>query len=64
MAAVDSAVYWIEYSIRHAEAANIRPLSAEASWISHFMVDLYGALAVTLFAFGYCARFAVSYLKL
>lgn len=53
----DSAVYWIEYLIRYGKDANTRPVSADASWINHFMIDMFVALLTTVFVLWFCARF-------
>ncbi|XP_025411431.1 UDP-glucuronosyltransferase 2B1-like isoform X2 [Sipha flava] len=51
MSPSDSAVYWIEYLIRHGSEANVTPPSADASWTVHFMVDqLFVALSVLALA--------------
>lgn len=55
----DSVVYWTEYLIRHGGAANIRPLAANESWISYFMIDLFAALTVTLLSIWFCARVVI-----
>lgn len=52
----DSVVYWTKYLIRHGAEANIRPLSADASWTSYFMMDMCAALVVTIFVLWCCAR--------
>jgi len=44
----ESVVFWVDYLIRHGTEGNIRPLSADASWTSHFMLDLCAALLVAL----------------
>lgn len=43
-----SVVYWVEYLIRHRKEDNIRPSSADASWTSHFMLDIGAALVVAI----------------
>lgn len=52
----DSVVYWTKYLIQHGAEANIRPLSADASWTSYFMMDMCAALVVTIFVLRCCAR--------
>ncbi|KAL5243466.1 hypothetical protein ACI65C_010876 [Semiaphis heraclei] len=44
----ESVVFWIDYLIRHGTEGNIRPSSADASWTSHFMLDMCAALLVAL----------------
>jgi len=52
----ESVVYWVEYLIRHAAEASIRPLSADASWTSHFMLDMCAALAAAFLTLWFVTR--------
>lgn len=52
----ESVVYWVEYLIRHGTEANIRPLSADSSWTSHFMLDICVALATALLILWFLKR--------
>ncbi|VVC25655.1 UDP-glucuronosyl/UDP-glucosyltransferase [Cinara cedri] len=59
MKPADSVVYWVEYFIRHGVSANIRPLSADATWTSHFMLDLLVVFAGAVIAVWFCSRLAI-----
>uniref|UniRef100_A0A2S2P6T5 UDP-glucuronosyltransferase 1-1 n=1 Tax=Schizaphis graminum TaxID=13262 RepID=A0A2S2P6T5_SCHGA len=52
----ESVVFWVEYLIRHAGEASIRPLSADASWTSHFMLDMCAALAAAFLTLWFMTR--------
>ncbi|XP_025195624.1 UDP-glucuronosyltransferase 1-5-like [Melanaphis sacchari] len=56
----ESIVYWVEYLIRHGTEVNIQPLSADASWTSHFMLDICAALAAALLTLWFVTRAIVN----
>lgn len=52
----ESVVYWVEYLIRHGTGDDIRPTSADASWTSHFMLDLCAAMVTALLIIWFVTR--------
>ena len=40
MAAVDTAVWWVEYTMRHTGAAHLRPASLALSWWQYYLLDV------------------------
>lgn len=48
MSPENSVVYWTEYLIRHAKSSNFQLPATDASWASHFMMDLFAVFAGTI----------------
>lgn len=49
--AIDRAMYWIEYVIRHRGAKHLRSAGLDLPWYSYFLLDIVAAVgAVVLFA--------------
>ncbi|XP_069693142.1 UDP-glucosyltransferase 2-like [Periplaneta americana] len=69
--ALDRAVFWTEYVIRHRGAPHLRPASTELYWYQHLLLDvmlvLLALVIVTVlalyYAFSSCCRFAKSTMK-
>lgn len=40
MSAMETAVYWIEYVIRHKGAPHLRPYSVNLTWYQYYMYDI------------------------
>lgn len=48
-APLESAIYWIEYILRHDGAHHLRVSSLELSWYQYYMLDIYAPLAVFIY---------------
>lgn len=52
---MDTAVYWVEYVIRHRGAPHLRVAAVRMPWYRYFMVDVLGmvflGLVAVVFAF-------------
>lgn len=46
---MDTAVYWVEYVIRHKGATHLRVAGIRMPWYKYFMVDVIGALILGVF---------------
>ncbi|KAL5243465.1 hypothetical protein ACI65C_010875 [Semiaphis heraclei] len=58
----ESVVYWVDYLIRHGTEGNIRPSSADASWTSHFMLDMCAALLMTMMILWFVSRVVLQFM--
>uniref|UniRef100_F6YJY3 UDP-glucuronosyltransferase n=1 Tax=Xenopus tropicalis TaxID=8364 RepID=F6YJY3_XENTR len=50
---LDSAVFWIEFVMRHKGAKHLRPASHELTWYQYHCLDVIGFMFVCLFLFFY-----------
>lgn len=64
---MDSAIFWLEYVMRHKGAAHLRTESYKMSWYTYHNVDvlalLFGVLAVVLLFFGFTCKLLFRILK-
>merc|ERR1719153_221947 len=44
----DTAVWWVEYAIRHGGATHLRPASLDLSWYQYYLVDVLLAVLLTV----------------
>ena len=51
MSAVDTAVWWVEYTMRHNGASHLRPASLTLSWWQYYLLDVIAFLIITLIIF-------------
>lgn len=58
-----SVVYWTEYLIEHGDEAHITPLSADATWTCHFLMDLWTTITVICFTVMLCTRIVLSRIR-
>uniref|UniRef100_A0A1B6FQ96 Glucuronosyltransferase n=1 Tax=Cuerna arida TaxID=1464854 RepID=A0A1B6FQ96_9HEMI len=56
MSQMDSALYWIEYVLRHRDTQHLRPASAKLSWYQLWLLDVVVAVLAFL-----CLIFLVLY---
>lgn len=47
---VDTAVWWVDYVMRHEDTSFLRPLAISLTWYQRRQLDVWGFLAVTFFA--------------
>lgn len=43
---LDTALYWIEYVIRHKGAPHLRTVSVNLPWYQYFLLDIIGTLTI------------------
>lgn len=53
LSALDTAMFWIEYVIRHNGANYIKSPARDFNWIVYTMLDVYGAVFIFCIVFGY-----------
>lgn len=53
MSALDTAMYWIEYVIRHKGARHMKSSAMELSWIAYNMIDVYAFIILGMLLFVY-----------
>lgn len=53
MSALDTAMFWIEYVIRHKGADFMKNPAMKLSWISYYMLDILAIILVVLVVFLY-----------
>ncbi|KAG8245470.1 hypothetical protein J6590_105420 [Homalodisca vitripennis] len=56
MSPIDSAVYWIEYVLRHRDTQHLRPASAVQPWYQLWLLDVVAAVLVFI-----CLTFLILY---
>lgn len=44
MSAIDKAVYWVEYVIRHKGAPHLRTVAVELTWYQYLLLDVISFL--------------------
>lgn len=57
MSSVDTAIWWVEYVIRHKGAPHLRPASIDLTWYQYFMIDILVILLSVLLIFLYLFYF-------
>ncbi|CAH0388801.1 unnamed protein product [Bemisia tabaci] len=50
---LDTAIYWIEYVLRHKGAKQLRVASLDLAWYQYYLLDIYFAIAAAFFAVYY-----------
>ncbi|KOB79496.1 UDP-glycosyltransferase UGT39B1 [Operophtera brumata] len=53
MSALDSAMFWIEYVIRHKGAKHMKSPAMELSWIAYSMIDVYAFILMGILLVAY-----------
>lgn len=48
MPTLDSAVYWVEYVIRHNGAHHLRSVVTDLQWYQYFLLDVIAFIILTL----------------
>lgn len=48
MSPMDTAIYWIEYIIRHNGASHLRVVGKDLPWYQYLMLDVIGFLLIVL----------------
>nr|XP_018904950.1 PREDICTED: UDP-glucuronosyltransferase 2B14-like [Bemisia tabaci] len=56
MTPLDTAIYWIEYVLRHKGADHLRVASLDLAWYQYYLLDIYFVIAVPLFALYYVLK--------
>lgn len=46
--ALETAVYWVEYVIRHQGAPHLRSIAVDLSWYQYYLVDVIAAFIAAL----------------
>lgn len=57
--AMDQAVWWVEYVMRHNGAKHLRVASLDLSWYQLAMIDVYGFLLLVLAGFIFSIYFII-----
>ncbi|XP_075220411.1 UDP-glycosyltransferase UGT5-like isoform X2 [Lycorma delicatula] len=57
MSAVDTAVWWVEYVLRHKGASHLRPAILDLPWHQYFMIDILVFVLTILFLIFYLFNF-------
>ncbi|CAH0383478.1 unnamed protein product [Bemisia tabaci] len=64
MSSLDTAIYWIEYVIRHEGAHHLKPLTVQMPWYQLFLLDVIGVYSAMFIIFSYfIMKIIVSLLK-
>lgn len=63
MSALDTAMFWIEYVIRHRGAKFMKSPAMEMTWIEYNMLDVYAFILAVVLLFSYVFYEAVKFLK-
>lgn len=63
MGPLDTAIYWIEYVLRHKGADQLQVASLDLYWFQYYLLDIYSVLGVTVFTIYFIVKrlFAVFY---
>ncbi|XP_075220404.1 UDP-glycosyltransferase UGT5-like [Lycorma delicatula] len=48
MSAVDTALWWVEYVIRHKGAPHLRPSACDLTWYQYYMLDIFAIFILIL----------------
>jgi len=48
---VDTAVWWVEYAIRHGGAQHLKPASLHLAWYQYHLLDVIGVILITILLF-------------
>nr|QPA18403.1 UDP-gluconosyltransferase [Trialeurodes vaporariorum] len=56
MGPLDTAVYWIEYVIRHKGADALQVASLDLYWFQYYLLDIYATIGGTIFALYYVLK--------
>lgn len=62
MSALDSAMFWIEYAIRHKGAKHMKSPAIELSWIAYSMLDVFAFILVGILLIAYVLYKVVKFL--
>lgn len=62
MSALDSAMFWIEYVIRHKGAKHMQSPAMELSWIAYSMLDVFAFILVGILLIAYVLYKVVKFL--
>lgn len=62
MSALDSAMFWIEYVIRHKGAKHMKSPAIELSWIAYSMLDVFAFILVGILLIAYVLYKVVKFL--
>ncbi|XP_075222127.1 UDP-glycosyltransferase UGT5-like isoform X2 [Lycorma delicatula] len=57
MSPVDTAVWWVEYVLRHKGASHLRPAVLDLTWYQYFMIDILIFVLAILFIIVYLLNF-------
>ncbi|XP_075220408.1 UDP-glycosyltransferase UGT5-like isoform X2 [Lycorma delicatula] len=57
MSPVDTAVWWVEYVLRHKGASHLRPAVLDLPWYQYFMIDIFIFILTILFVIIYLLNF-------
>lgn len=49
MSAMDTAVYWTEYVIRHKGAAHLKPVTVDMPWYQYLLLDIIALYALVFY---------------
>lgn len=60
MSPADTAVFWVEYVLRHDSAAHLRPRAATMPLYQLFLLDILGAILLAVVATGLLLKFLVT----
>lgn len=50
---IDTAVFWVEYIIRHKGAPELRSVAVDLSWYQYYLLDVISIILGTIFLFLY-----------
>lgn len=51
MSALDKAIYWVEYVLRHKGAYHLRPGSLDLKWYQNWLLDVIALLIAIIIGF-------------
>lgn len=59
MSALDTAVYWVEYVIRHKGAYHLHSAAVELSWYQYYLLDVFAFIVSLILLFIYICYFII-----
>lgn len=62
MSPLDTAVYWIEYVIRHKGAPHLRSVAADLPWYQYLLLDVAIAFVALILAIGFISLTLFKYI--
>lgn len=59
MSALDTAVYWVEYVIRHKGAYHLRSAAVDLSWYQYYLLDVIVFILSVILLFCYACFYII-----
>ncbi|XP_065222649.1 UDP-glucosyltransferase 2-like isoform X2 [Planococcus citri] len=62
LSAADTAVYWIEYVLRHEGAHHLRSAATDMPWYQYFLIDVISFIAIIFICFIFIIRYIIKFI--